>query len=257
MFQAILHGKVRDNRANTDLNSDWRSLYQSEDFLTAAVFCRLTYLPPDVLWLIIRSAATVAPPIGLPERVGGLAVRKFWPRWSLTVSEENKQIKEPDVFLLFERLVLLVEAKVDDAHRQHPEQWAAEVAAYVQRDGFDEAVPVWLFAIGGMGDEVTEAAALKMSGEAGSILHEKYSHHDVPVLLAACSWRQFLAALIALRTRNHHATSEAYIIDDLIEILRFHGFRHSQWLAELGRIHDLYGGIEDRSLAIWRKTCPH
>ncbi len=46
MFQAILHGKVRDNLANADLNSDWRSLYrQTEDFLTAAVFCHLTFLP--------------------------------------------------------------------------------------------------------------------------------------------------------------------------------------------------------------------
>ncbi len=79
---------------------------------------------------------------------------------------------------------------MDDGHRQYPEQWAAEVAAYVQREGFDEAIPVWLFAIGGMGDEVTEATAVKMRGQTERILHEKYNHHDVPVLLAACSWRR-------------------------------------------------------------------
>ncbi len=58
-----------------------------------------------------------------------------------------------------------------------------------------------------------------------------------------------IAALIAW-TRTRHTTSEGYIIDDLIEIMRFHGFRHSQWLAELASIRDLSGGIEDGSLAM-------
>jgi hypothetical protein len=253
MFQALLHGKVRDNLAGVDLNSDWRSQYrQSEDFLTAAVFCRLTYLPQDVLWLIIRLAATVAMPISLPECVGGLERREFWPRWSLTLSDEGKQIKEPDVFLQFERLALLAEAKVDDGHRQRPEQWAAEIAACVERTGFNSQIPIWLFAIGGMGDEATESTVLKMREQAERILHGRYNHHNVPVLLAACSWRQFLAALIAWSEQNH-ASSEAYIVCDLIEILRFHGFRHSQWLAELGSIRDL-SGIQDSSLAIWRRV---
>src|ERR1700730_8982202 len=147
MFQAILHGKVRNNFAGADLKSDWRGLYrQTEDFLTAAVFCRLTYLPPDVLWSIIRSAATIALPHGLPERVGGLLGREFWPRWGLTESEENKQIKEPDVFLPFERLNLVVEAKLGDGNQQKPDQWAEEIAACVEREDFDRAIPVWLFA---------------------------------------------------------------------------------------------------------------
>jgi hypothetical protein len=82
MFHAIVHGKVRNNLAGIELGAEWRSLYrQTEDFLTAAVFGRLAYLPSHTLWSIIRHAAgTVAPSHNLPQDAGRLLTREFWPR---------------------------------------------------------------------------------------------------------------------------------------------------------------------------------
>lgn len=252
MFQAILHGKVRDNFADTNANLDWRSRYrQTEDFLTAAVFCRLTYLSPDVLWAIVRSAANITLPFRLPEKVGALSERQFWPRWSLTQTDDSKQIKEPDVFLLFEKLALLVEAKRDDGFGQYPDQWAAEIAAYMEREGFDDSIPIWLLAIGGLGDEPVEITIRDMRELAEHVLHEQYKH-DVPLRLCACSWRQLLAALIDWTKENE---AGSYVLADLTEVLDFHGFRHCHWLAELGHCREI-GGIQDRSLAIWRRVRP-
>jgi hypothetical protein len=159
MFQAIFHGKVRDNPAGVELGREWRSFYrQTEDFLTAAVFGRLTYLPSHTLWSILRHAAiTVASSHPLPQDVGWLVTREFWPRWELDMPTQKTMRKEPDVFLGFERLHLLVEAKRGDFLTQDAEQWAADLAAFLQQEESDHAIPVWLLAIGGIGVLVEHA----------------------------------------------------------------------------------------------------
>ena len=51
MFQAIFHGRVRDNLAGVKFGAEWRSVYRhTEDFLTASTLARLTYLPSHTLW---------------------------------------------------------------------------------------------------------------------------------------------------------------------------------------------------------------
>jgi len=122
-----------------ELGREWRFFYrQTEDFLTAAVFGRLTYLPSHTLWSILRHAAiTVASFHPLPQDVGWLVTREFWPRWELDTPTQKTTRKEPDVFLEFERLHLLVEAERGDFLTQDAEQWAAELAAFLQQEESD------------------------------------------------------------------------------------------------------------------------
>ena len=240
MFQAVLYGKVRNNFGSVGVGSEWRSLYrQTEDFLTAAVFCRLTYLPSKTLWSIIRHAARLTMPSNsLPKDAGQLRIREFWPRWELAASGEVIGSKEPDVFLGFELLHLLVEAKLGDDHlQQNPSQWAAEIAAYLQSQEGDHSVPFWLLAIGGMGREPMVGAAMPQWQQTEHLLRNMYRYPNVSVLLATCSWQHLLMALVEeMKQMDTQSDSTlAYIISDLIEILRFHGIRYTHWLPELLR----------------------
>jgi hypothetical protein len=239
MFQAIFHGKVRDNLAGVELGTEWRSFYRhTEDFLTAAVFARLTYLPSHTLWSILRHAAiTVSPSHTLPHDVGRLVTRQFWPRCELDTPQQDTTWKEPDVFLGFERLHLLVEAKLGDFPSQYAEQWAAEHAAFLQRDETDYAIPMWLLAIGGMGEIPTPSVITSMQQEAERLLQDVFHYPDTPVRLAACSWRGLLGALIGER---RHVDPQSgigldFIVADLMQILEFHGIRDTHWLRDLFR----------------------
>jgi hypothetical protein len=134
----------------------------------------------------------------------------------------------------FERLHLLVEAKLGDFSTQYAEQWAAEHAAFLQREETDHAVPVWLLAIGGVGEVPAQSAIASMQQEAERLLHDVF-HYPAPVQLAACSWRNLLGALIG---ESRHMDPQAamgvdLIVADLIDILAFHGIRNTHWLWDL------------------------
>ena len=85
MFQAILNGKVHGIRVDIPPTpgSDWREWFRrTEDFPAAAVFTRLSCLPSDVLWTIIRaSAVTIGGDEPPPPSAG-------WPSWNLALKDQ-------------------------------------------------------------------------------------------------------------------------------------------------------------------------
>lgn len=240
MFQAILNSKVRNNFGNGGADSDWRSRYrQTEDFLTAAVFCRLTYLPGDILWSIICNAANLTmPDQGLPPNAGQLRERAFWPRWELSEGGEIIGSREPDVCLEFENIHLLVEAKLrDDSQSQTSSQWAAEIAACLHRPDRDSSVPVGLLAIGGMGREPNPNKVSTDWKETQDLLANQFHYPNATVLLVACSWLNLLKALVkTMKNKDIELDiSHQHIIFDLIDVLRFHGIRNTHWLTDLSQ----------------------
>lgn len=240
MFQAILNSKVRNNFGNGEADSDWRSIYrQTEDFLTAAVFCRLTYLPGHILWSVICNAASFTiPEQGLPPDAGQLIQRAFWPRWELLEGEAIIGRREPDVYLEFENIHLLVEAKLgDDPLAQTPIQWAEEIAAYLHRSDRDSSVPVGLIAIGGMGREPNQNEVGIQCKSMQRLLANNYHFPNATVLLVACSWLNLLKALVkTMKSKDIESDiSHQHIIIDLIDVLRFHGIRNTHWLTELSQ----------------------
>jgi hypothetical protein len=236
MFQAILHGKLRDNLPGLQVGTEWRTIYRrSEDFLVASVFTRLSYVEPQAIRGILRRAVPRNTPTDqqFPEDWGELRAREFWPRWALDTPGSPAVHKEPDVFLGFERLHLIIEAKADDTpNQQSPGQWAAEVASCLQRDDLDTSTPLWLLAIGGLGEDPSQSLLETMHGEAERLLRQEYAFHEESIFLAACSWRQ-LAAAVLEEARAAGCRTNARLLEDIVEIMRFHGFRHVCWLSEL------------------------
>jgi hypothetical protein len=160
--------------------------------------------------------------------------REFWPSWKLALKDETGQRKEPDVVLEFEYLTLVVEAKRYDDLSQYAEQWAAEVAACHQREDAPDG-PVWLLAIGGVGDAPSAKSLSRVYAQALALFREQYRYGDTPLRVMACSWATLLAGLARHKENVEHDAGPGlgFVLRDVEEILRYHGFRNTKWMADL------------------------
>jgi len=114
MIHAALYGKL--------------GCLDSEDALTCAVFTRLRYLPPQVLGEWFATARNHTNPTAQAALRTGEPVVEFWP--SLKDTYRGHGFVEPDIVLLFDDEVLVVEAKLwspksqtADGHDQLARQW--------------------------------------------------------------------------------------------------------------------------------------
>lgn len=110
----------------------------SEDALTAAVFTRLRYLPPQVVgeWFALarNHVNTSAQAMSLASE----PIIEFWPRVQDTLRGHGAV--EPDVIVRFDDEVIVVEAKLwspksqtDEGHDQLARQWKSTTDHYVTR----------------------------------------------------------------------------------------------------------------------------
>ncbi len=243
MLQAILNGKIGKLFSDLEAQTHWRELYRSnEDFLTASVFARLSYLPSSVFWQILYGA--VISEKKLPNHVGELKNIQFWPRWNLT---KRKQ-KEPDIFIEFEKVNLIIEAKLP-FNPQYAEQWAEEFWAY-QCDAAEEyeGKDVYLLAIDGLSDNFEQ-----LETEANQILTKKYNFSD-GICAVACSWQSLLSAIInQFQSVDDSKTVSQFLIHDLKESLALHGIHDTHWLKDIGQENTLskVGKLQDSSIRVF------
>lgn len=99
-----------------------------EDPKTSSVFENLLLLPDNEFWTILRSACQNSG--NLPTDVGLLKEYEFWPKWD-PAGTSNPKYVEPDVFLRFKELDVIIEAKVGDFKGQYQTQWDNEFIAYL------------------------------------------------------------------------------------------------------------------------------
>lgn len=113
-----------------------------EDPLTSAVFGRLRYLPVGAWWALLGAAARGAEP--WPAAPGGAAEWRFWPSLEPAAGGANALRVEPDVVVVFDARVLVVEAKhhAPQTVTQRTEQLGAVERAWPGR-------PVTFLAVGG------------------------------------------------------------------------------------------------------------
>ena len=132
---------------------------ENEDGLTSSVFRLLAYLPPEKFKSILCEAVTDAAPL---EGAGKLADIQSWPTWNFAKEDERKR-NIPDLFLRFEHLDLIVEAKRFNEGQQLRRQWAAEIKAYY--DQSFKSKKLVLLALGGLHrfetETVSETTVLK------------------------------------------------------------------------------------------------
>lgn len=211
MLHSILQHKVGINLPS---GVGWQEVFnESEDSLTSSVFGSLLHLPAATLWSIVRRAAYNENAI-LPNVVGELLSYNFWPRWHF-----GERDVEPDVFLEFELLDLVVEAKRYDERQQDVEQWKREASAYQQEFGY-KSRPMIILAVGG--------------------LYDTLPHHieEGPTVVKT-RWTRILSVVnrviseTSLTTRYiPESAATQRVLTDVVAALNLHGFWHIHWMAD-------------------------
>ena len=246
MFQAILHAKVRLQKQKDGMNQNWRGIFrETEDFLTAGIFGRLAYLPPGALWKLLKATVISKHEQELPEQVGNLRDIQFWPSWFLEDEQDNRRHrKEPDVFLRFEKLDLLVEAKRIGT-QQEPQQWAEEQMAYAEEFPEEERPEnCYLLAIGGA-NIADRVSVVELENKANRNITG-----GMNVRLLACSWERLYESLSTVSNNCNDVGINFRLIEDMIEILAFHGVRG--WLDLSDLSSHKYGNIRADSGSVIR-----
>lgn len=199
---------------------------QCEDSLTSSVFERLALLSDENLWWVLRNAcdkqALAANP--LPVDVGKLEKVEFWPSWKPDSKLKRNNLRvEPDVFLRFKDLDIIVEAKRSDFEQsQNEEQWQNELGAWCQK--FQTDRPVVLLAIGGNSSVGTCEVELK--------------HLKQQFRVEKLNWGMLCDAVFELSNRFSNDTHLAHVVDQLDIVFDFFGVisLKMRWLCNLRSI---------------------
>ena len=245
MLHAILNGKIRGLFEDIEEGISWRSAYkESEDFLTASVVGRMAYLPDDTFWKIIKNSSVTS---GLPRDVGFLAKVEFWPKWTAP-SWLSRKFIEPDVYISFEKVDILAEAKKDDSKLQDLTQWMEQIFSLLYKRELEEEEkkPIIYWIIGGMGDALTQQEINCTGQKLQKEVTKKYPDEHIQV--AITPWTNLLKTFLELKyflLENVSRTSRLINIDnkrnilrvvnDIIEALRLHGIKEWHFLIELSK----------------------
>lgn len=206
-----------------------RRLNPCENTLTAAIFSHLLHLPADLFWQIVRSACYGTE--GLPAYVGEPEVHP-WPKWSARGTGNSGYI-EPDLFLRFASIDLIIEAKRWDERMQSPAQWQAQLTAYCNEYGQDRK-EVRMIALGGIHVEQSDAIESLWTSEDGRESH----HFACPVIM--CRWQGILYQCKRRRREigqqafhTAQTAAEMRILDDIVDMFSCHGFSTGRWYEDL------------------------
>ncbi len=225
MLNAILYGKKRGSgQEGRSLIEDYEG---AEDLLTASVFERLSYLPDEKLWSIL-SSPEIWKSHTIPLSPGSLCSSRFlWPKWKL---RDGLTTVEPDCFLEFENIALIIEAKrYDNRMQQYAEQLARELIGYWEKPN---SKPVMLLAIGGF-VYFTDKEITKLRGDLDPILQSHLT--TIPSFsFTAISWASLFKVIEKQLFLNH----EKRIVDDIREAMILHGIplRDPVWLEDIRKM---------------------
>lgn len=121
MLQAILHGKAGRFSDDSGQKFRWRSVFKrNEDLLTAVFFGRFPYLSPA------GQSALLSFMIGRnvdPDVSGEFLDIFFWEK----LSRNGSSYVEPDIIIVWEKLVVVGEIKPPFGGWQYKQQWEKEI----------------------------------------------------------------------------------------------------------------------------------
>jgi len=188
-------------------------LLRFEDPLTATVFGRLAYLPPQLAWTLLRQAIGWTldgrPWRKTPPKGGG--TWRFWPSYPDPTGAQTRI--EPDVVWSFEDgSALVIEAKHHDGQRV--DQWLAEIQAVLAAEG---VARVLLLAVG---DAVPTLAPwdLERLRDAGA------------AAVAHVAWPDLAVAASSVEGLAPHVER---VVQDIISALTLWGYPPRVWFDTL------------------------
>lgn len=180
-----------------------------EDTITSTIIGTLLHLPDQLLWKILREACHAGSM--LPKNPGELRAYEFWPKWD-AYGTKNTNYVEPDVFLRFSEVDLIIEAKRSDDGGQYREEWERELVGY-ENQFVSSKIPVVLISIGGNGSNTT-SETLRINGHGRTVVK--------------CSWVGLYEALAAEQEKL--SGSNRRVVESLMLSCDQLGIRSYQWL---------------------------
>jgi len=190
-----------------------------EDSKTSTIFGALLAFPDKMIWEILYNS--ISEKASLLKNVGTLKEYEFWPKWDNT-GTSNSQYVEPDLFLRFEHLDIVVEAKRSEKGGQYKEEWQNELRAY--HNEYEHHHKPVLMAIGGNDRMQKEEIMVKDFGT-----HSVYK----------CSWLSLLASVMKARDEldgiGHPQISR--LCDILIMGFRMHNVQYFRWIDDMKFTH--------------------
>jgi len=198
MLNAILHSK--DISVDNDSSTSYRDLYNNiEDFFTATIFTRISYLPIEVQAKIFYELIKKDDLL----KIKTLVSRDFWPKWDL----KGRQYVEPDVFFEYNNIDIIIEAKRNDLTFHGEEQLKNELLAYRE---MNLEKPMFLLAIGG---------GCTMSNDEENIIF--------------VTWKSLYDVIKKIYENTNDNIFSKLIYSDLQEAFKLHGYYPYKWLSTL------------------------
>ncbi len=204
MLQAFIKNKLIINNLS--------ELKTNEDALTSSVIGTLLMLPSKLLLKILSEASSDS---FLNLNFGNLCSYEFWPHWDSN-GTGNKHFVEPDVFLRFENIDVIIESKRNDEHQQDPNQWEKEIKSYYNEYSNDKTLI--LLAIGGINYDKTE------------LINNNISIYKI-------KWKRILyiaQSILDKKQKNSKKDNGIIrILQMLITNLEIHGFMAIKWFKQM------------------------
>lgn len=139
MISAIKHNKIKMD-----------SSQYCEDSKTSSVFDALLLLDDRTLYNVL--IASLRSRFILDCEPSDLLYVHFWPKYSAkNIAVTNHHFVEPDVVLEFERLTIIIEAKIGENRGQSKLQWTNEFVTYIRKN-HQKTSRIIMLALGGNWD---------------------------------------------------------------------------------------------------------
>ena len=192
-----------------------------EDPKTSAVFENLLLLPDLVFWHILRQSCYSHD--DLPINPGRILSYAFWPHWDGKGTSNSKYV-EPDLYIEFENLDVIIEAKVGSSEGQYKQQWQREILAYHNMN--NEMKKFVFIAVGGNMSALSETIQIK--------------ENDVKIY--KCNWLSLLINVnryereldsISFPDMNISATKR--LLDNIILAFNIHQVYNIEWFNTMAR----------------------
>lgn len=154
----------------------------------------------------------------------------FWDKWKIKEEENDGNFVEPDVFLSFEKLNIIVEAKRWDDKQQSSDQWKRELKGYFNEySKYEFSKPIILLALGGIHREQTDFVTI--DDKEISVYKSRWSR----MLNIILNKKKYLERKVELSEMEEILIR---IFEDLITSFELHGFFIGTWFSDEIRLKE-------------------
>lgn len=192
-----------------------------EDSLTSGVFDLMKYLPNELLQKVLRNSLFHNK---VPNDLGNLEQVSFWDKWDAS-NTSNTNYVEPDVFMRFENVDIILEAKRYDFNQQYKDQMVNELVSYCNEYYSDNKQLIFI-EVGGLNSLEDEDD------------YQLQNFNNKKVKICKTTWSKLLDTYVYMRNEisSRENTNESHIIrllDDIIYAFELHQFYKLKWLSEI------------------------